>query len=237
MKPFKDESLFRPHSALPTTSPKTLPDFVYAQGNELRNGLRIYARKNLVYFSSGEWLDEYETGNVSQEIQVTVLGENQDPLRYTAYNDQDERKSPVQVLSDGEIVVSDTIDYDNLTAKDGRITIFSIRSRALVSREEYPYDMRGFKVTDSTIDGLSTGINYSPFNDYSGYDLGLNKMGYYGIPDQVTETFIDHTIINSLGFEIDYGDYDTETIMGNCGTPLYSAVFGTDSIAYAGLLR
>jgi len=237
MKPFIDQGLFRPHNPSPTTSPKSLPDYVYAQGVEIRNGLRIYARKSLAYLSSGEWLEEYETGHVSQEITPAVIGENQDILSYALYSDQNERKLPAQVLIDDEIITSDTIDYDPLTTKDGRVTVFAMRQRSLVMREEFPFETRGIKSDNITFLGETTGQSYGPYNDYSGNDLEITRQGYYGIKDKVIETFIDRPLTNSLGYEIDYGDYDTNTKIGTCGTSMFASAFGTDSIAYAGLLR
>ena len=237
MKPFIDEGLFRLHSAMPTTAPKSLPDYVYAQGVELRNGLRIYARKSLAYFSSGEGLEEYETGHVSQEVTPTVIGENQDTLDYKFYSDQDERKTPTQVLDNDEIIVSDTIDYDSQTSKDGRITVFTMRQRALVMREEFPFETRGIKSDNITFLGETSGLSYGPYSDYGGNDLEITRQGYYGIKDKVIETFLDHPLTNSLGYKIDYGDYDTDTKIGTCGTTMFASAFGTDSIAYAGLLR
>lgn len=237
MKPFKDEGQFRSHSSTPTTAPKSLPDYTYAHGVEVRNGLRIYNRKNLAYISSGQWLSEYETGFVSQETNVSILGENGDTLDYAAYNDQDERRTPAQVLDSSEIFMSDTIDYDDSTSKDGRITVFNLNNRSLVMRDEYPFSVRGFKATNDTYSNITSGQNYTPYSDYTGYDLGLVKQGFYGIPDKVTSTFEDHVYTSSLGFSIDYGDYDSNNTIGTCGTPLYSSVFGVDSIAYAGLLR
>ena len=237
MTPFKDEGLFRPHAPLTKTAPKSLPDYVFSQGNEVRNGLRIYNRRNLFYISSGEWLDEYETSYVSHEINPAVIGENRDTLKYTPHNDQDERKTAEEVLNSSEIIASDTIDYFDSTAKDGRITIFSLSARSLIFKEEYPYSTRGIKTDNLTFTGQTSGKRSSTFNDFEGSDLGITRQGYHGAPDNVIETFIDHADTNSLGYQIDYGDYDMEIKMGDCGTSIYSSVFGTDSIAYAGLLR
>ena len=178
-----------------------------------------------------------DDGLIDPGVPITVFGELIDTLDITPFAEWDERRSPVAVLQSDFIIRSQTIDYEDGTYKDGRITVFVPSARSYVSHEETPYQSRGFKVDDETIVGYSVGQVYNPFPDGGESVLGISREGFYGMPPEVTMTFVDRTITDGLGFEIDYGDYDSEYQTGARGTSLYSSEFGTDSIAYAGMKK
>lgn len=236
MKPFNDQGQFKKLPSPQTTSPKFNPSKV-GYGIEIRNGRDLNKRSTSFFISSGRWIEMSSDGIIDHEIQPAVMGELIDPLTYTAYSDQDERKSANQVLESDEIIISQTIDYDPDTNKDGRILIFGLRSRGYVCVEEIPTKTRGINVSNETIFGSSTGFSQDPFLDGGESTLGVTREGFYGKASLVTIPFVDHTITNGLGYQIDTGDYDSEIQTGAFGSILYSSEFGTDSIAYAGLLK
>lgn len=206
-------------------------------GVEIRYGRDIKKRTNQFFISSGQWAEMSDDGLIDQQVAPAVIGELIDPLDITPYTDLNERLSPADIL-EGDVVLSpDTIDYAEGTDKDGRITVFLPSPRSYITNSEIPYQSRGFKAEDETIIGYSVGQIYNPFLDGGASALGISREGFYGIPPEVTMTFVDRTITDGLGFEIDYGDYDNEYQTGAHGTPLYSSEFGTDSIAYAGMKK
>jgi hypothetical protein len=206
-------------------------------GVELRYGRDIKKRSNMFFISSGQWAEMPDDGLIDQGVPITVFGELIDALDITPFAEWDERRSPAAVLESDFIIRGQTIDYEDGTYKDGRITVFVPSARSYVSHEEVPYQSRGFKADDGTIVGYSVGQVYNPFPDGGASVLGISREGFYGMPPEVTMTFVDRTITDGLGFEIDYGDYDSEYQTGTHGTPLYSSEFGTDSIAYAGMKK
>lgn len=236
MTPFYDKGLFNESGPLPTSAPSQ-PNFSVAQGAEIRYGLNIIKRKNIVYISSGQWQENFETNYVDQQVKPNVLGLNQDILDYRPYNEQDERRAPSQVLNDEFITISDTLDYDSLTAKDGRVTVFNISARSYVYRDEIPYTSKGIKINDESIIGVSTGQKTSPFVDYVDVDLGIVRLGYFGAPPVIIETFIDNPQTSSLGSSIDYDDYTLDQERGSCGRSTYSLFSKTDSVSFVGLVR
>ena len=236
MKPFNDQSQFKSLPAPQATAPVFNPSKI-GYGVEIRNGRDINKRGSSFFISSGRWAEMPDDGIIDHEIQPAVIGELIDPIDYKAYSDQDERKSANQVLESDEIIISQTIDYDPETSKDGRILIFGLRSSGYVSVEEIPIKTRGLKVIDETIYGSSTGVSQNPFLDGGESSLGITREGFYGKSSIVTMIFKDSTILNGLGYQIDTGDYNSEIQTGAFGTSLYSSEFGTDSIAYAGLLK
>jgi hypothetical protein len=236
MKPFKDLAQFEQIGTLPSTGPAFSPD-KSGYGVEIRRGRDINKRKNSIFISSGRWAEMGHDGLIDQEQPPLVIGELIDPLRYSAYTDQDQRKTAEQILESGEIIVGQTIDYDPMTDKDGRITVFDIRPRGYVVNEEIPHKTRGIKVTSDSITGIGEGILYNPFLDGGNSELGISREGLYGSRPEVRMPFIDRDIITGLGTQIDTGDFDSESKTGAFGTVLYSSEFGTDSIAFAGLKK
>lgn len=206
-------------------------------GVEIRYGRDIKKRTNQFFISSGQWAEMPDDGLIDQEVKPAVLGELIDPLDITPFTDLNERVTPAEILSNDTLLVAHTIDYAEGTDKDGRITVFLPSPRSYISNIEIPYQSRGLKVEDETIVGYSVGQIYDPFLDGGTSTLGITREGFYAIPPEVTMTFVDRTITDGLGFEIDYGDYDSEYQTGAHGTPLYSSEFGTDSIAYAGMKK
>jgi hypothetical protein len=175
--------------------------------------------------------------NLDQEVLPAVLGETIDPLDYEHFNDVVETKTPAQVLVDEEIIRSNTIDYDAATSKDGRITIFKLSARSYLARDEIPFDARGVKATDESIVGFSVGTRKSPFIDEGESLLGIAKIGYHGITPETRMIFYDTTLTSSLGTTLNYDSFDPNGVYGSFGRDLYSAIFETDSVTYAGMLR
>jgi hypothetical protein len=236
MKPFNDQSQFRT-LPLPESGSNRFNPSKSGYGVEIRRGRDINKRSSNFFISSGRWAEMPNDGIIDQEVSPAVLGELIDSLAFSSYNDQDERKTAEQVLVSDEIIQAQTIDFEPETDKDGRITVFFMRPRGYVSSEEIPIKTRGVKVTDETIFGYSNGISNNAFLDGGSSALGITREGFYGKQSQVTMTFSDNTIENGLGYQIDTGDYDSENQTGAFGSTLYSAEFGTDSIAFAGLLK
>ena len=236
MKPFNDVGNFKQLPSPESTAPSFQPD-KSGYGVEIRYGRDINKRKNYLLISSGQWAEMSNDGEIDQEVRPTTLGQLIDVLEITSFTDQQERKTPIQVLNSGEIIKGQTLDYESETSTDGKITIFEIRPRGYVINEEIPQKTRGPKVATESITGTSVGKSYNPFLDGGASDLGISREGFYGMKQKVTDTFIDRTLTSSLGYTIDTGDYDSEYETGAFGTTLYSSVFGTDSIAFAGLLR
>jgi hypothetical protein len=238
MKPFIEESLFRHYENLPTPVSKSFtPDINFAQGVELRRGRDVYRASSKRFISSGKWTESSNDGLIDQEVQPAVLGETIDPLDYEHFNDVVEIKTPAQVLIDEEIIRSNTIDYDAATSKDGRITVFKLSTRSYLTRDEVPFDSRGVKTNNESIDGYSVGTRKSPFIDEGESLLGITKLGYYGIPPEVKMTFYDTILTSSLGTTLNYDSFDQYGVYGSFGRDLYSAIFETDSVTYAGMLR
>ena len=153
------------------------------------------------------------------------------------FNDQNERKTAQEVLTAEEIIQGQTIDYEGETTKDGRITIFNISPRGYIAREEIPFSSRGFKANNETILGYSEGQSFNPFLDGGDSSLGISREGLYGKSPKSVHVFEDKTPTDGLGYEIDTGDYNEEYQVGARGFELYSSRFGTDSVAFAGLIK
>jgi len=249
MKPFKETGQFKQNEPNPTTAPSFVPSWV-GHGVEIRRGRDLGKRENSLFISSGRWAEMPDDGLIDQQISPAVIGELIDPLDISAYTDQDERKTAEQVLSSAEIISGETIDFFPGTEKDGRSTIFNLSARSYVVREEIPYTVKGIKVFNETILGYSVGTAFNPFFDGGQSDLGLTRDGFYGHPSHVTLSFVDKTLTDGLGFEIDIDNFDfnAEYQTGAFGTPIYSTdvaplsprdspSFRTDSIAYAGLKK
>jgi len=178
-----------------------------------------------------------DDGLIDPEISPAVIGQSIDLLDYVPYEDQNERKTAPEVLTSGQIIVGSTIDFESMTSKDGRITVFNISARGYVFREEVPFSIRGIKVSNDTIMGYSSGKSRNHFLDGGGTGLGVAATGFYGQSPEVSHVFQDKVDVNGLGIQIDTEDYDSEYQTGAFGTSLYSSEFGTDSIAYAGLKK
>jgi hypothetical protein len=236
MKPFYDVGQFKQLPAPTTTAPTFQPSKT-GYGVEIRQGRDMNKRKNSLFISSGQWAEMSSDGMIDQEVKPVNLGQLIDVLDITSFTDQVERKTAEQVLVSGEIIRGQTLDFESETSTDGKITIFEIRPRGYVVNEEIPQKTRGPKVSKESIDGISTGVSYDPFLDGGASELGISREGFYGTKQSVTDIFVDMPLTSSLGYTIDTGDYDSEYETGAFGTTLYSSVFGTDSIAFAGLLR
>lgn len=236
MKPFNDVGKFKYLSSPANSAPSFQPD-KNGYGVEIRQGRDINKRKNYLLISSGQWAEMPDDGIIDQEVKPSTLGQLIDVLDISSFSDQDERKTAVQVLESGVVVRGQTLDYESETSTDGKITIFEIRPRGYVVNEEIPQKTRGPKVLTETVTGISVGISYNPFLDGGASELGISREGFYGLNQKITNTFVDRTLSSSLGYTIDTGDYDSEYETGAFGTILYSSVFGTDSVAFAGLLR
>lgn len=242
MKPFKDTEQFRHdlRSPLSASSSFNSGSFVPSKigyGLEIRRGRDIFARKQSLFISSGRWTEMKDDGLIDQEVPPIVIGQLIDTLDYQSYQDQDERKTATQILESGEVLRAQTIDFDPMTSKDGRITIFDIRPRGYVANEEIPIKSRGIKILNQTISGYSTGEATDPFLDGGASSLGITREGFYGKEKIVVETFEDVTIENGLGFQVDTGDYNSNYKTGASGMILLSSEFGADSYAFAGLLK
>jgi hypothetical protein len=238
MKPYVDESLFHRYENLPTPmSTSFTPDINFAQGVELRRGRDVFRASSKPFISSGRWTEAKNDGIIDQEISPAVLGELIDPLDYSHYNDVVEIKTPSQVLVDEEIVRSNTIDYDASTSKDGRITVFKTSARSYLARDEIPFDARGVKTDNETIEGFSVGTRSAPYIDDGENLLGLAQIGYYGVQPTVQLTYYDALLTSSLGTVLNYDSFDQYGVYGSFGRDLYSGLFETDSVAYAGMLR
>ena len=236
MKPFFDVGQFKTLKPPETTAPRFSPQKI-GYGNEIRNGRDLNKRKFALFISSGKWAEMPDDGLIDQEVSPLVIGQTIDVLDFSPYLEQNERKSAIQVLESGEIISEDSIDFSQQTSKDGRITVFEIRSRGYIDREEIPYKSRGIKVDNSTILGYSVGKSFNPYFDGGDSELGISRTGFYGKEAQVSISYYDHVVENSLGFDIIQGDYVAGTQQGSHGFVLYSSEFGTDSIAYAGFLK
>lgn len=237
MKPFFDNGQFKQLQSPSTSAPNFLP-VKNGYGVEIRNGRDLNKRGNALFISSGRWAEMPNDGIIDQEVPPCVFGQSIDILNISSFTEQTERKTAAQVLESGEIITSDTIDFDPQTSKDGRITVFEMRSRGYVSQEEIPYKIRGIKVETATILGYSVGKHVNPFLDGGQDDLGVVKTGYYGLERDVENLFFyDYTVQNALGFTILSGDYSAAIQRGAHGSILYSSEFGTDSIAFAGLKK
>jgi hypothetical protein len=236
LKPFEDKGQFRQLSAPQTTAPSFSPS-KSGYGVEIRDIKDIFKRKNNIFISAGQWTQTRDNGLIDQQVQPSVLGQNIDPLDFVPFSDENQKKTAVQVLEDDKIISGRTIDFESETSKDGRITVFNIRPRGYVTNEEIPHQTRGIKSYNETILGYSTGRAFNPFRDGGDAALGISRVGFYGKRSEVTLTFADDMIENGLGFVIDVRDYNEEYQTGAFGFPLYSSTYGTDSIAYAGLLK
>ena len=238
MKPFSEPDLFRTYENLPTpVSTSFTPDINFSQGVEIRRGRDVYRASAKPFISSGKWVDSPSDGLIDQEVKPAVLGELIDPLDYASYNDVVEIKTPAQVLVDEEIIRSNTIDYDASTSKDGRITVFNLNVRSYLYRDEIPYNARGLKTSNESVDGFSVGVKKSPFIDEGDSVLGMTKLGYYGMTPEVEIVFFDTVLTSSLGTTLNYDSFDQYGVYGSFGRDLYSALFETDSVTYAGMLR
>lgn len=236
MTPFFDRGQFIELPTPQTNGKKFNPD-KNGSGVEIRYGRDIKKRSSIFYISSGKWTEMQDDGLIDQEIEPGVIGELIDPLGYSPCVDQDERKSATEILESGEIIIGQTLDYEGEANKDGRITVFHIRARGYVSNEEIPQSSRGLKAINETIIGYSVGTTFNPFFDGGESTLGIPREGFYGNRPEATVTFEDRDLLDGLGYQIDTGDYDEEYQTGAFGTILYSSKLGTDSIAFAGLLR
>lgn len=237
MKPFYDNGKFKQLSQPATSAPRFSPA-KNGYGVEIRSGRDLNKRSSALFISSGRWAEMPDDGLIDQEMPPLVLGQSMDPLNITAFTEQDERKTAIQVLESGEIIQSDTIDFDPQISKDGRITIFDLRSRGYVSQEEVPYKMRGVKVESATILGISKGTRFNPFLDGGQDDLGITRTGFYGQKSEVSNLFFyDYVEENDFGFKISSGDYNSDEKHGSFGNSIYSSEFGTDSISYIGLKK
>jgi hypothetical protein len=238
MKPYNDQGTFRYHDT--TVSPISSsfsPDLNFAQGVEIRQGRNVFKASARPFISSGRWLDMQEDGVIDQEVAPSVLGVLIDPLPYVKFNDADERRAPSQILQDEEIVRSDTIDYSDDTSKDGRATVFNLNARSYIFRDEIPLPARGVKINNESIQGYSVGTRFSPYYEDGESILGIVKLGFHGTPSEVVDIYYDTVLTSSLGTKIDYDSFDPLSVYGSFGRDLYSAIFETDSVAYAGLLR
>lgn len=236
MKPFEDKGQFRTHAAPQTSAPASLP-VKSGYGVEIRNIKDIFKRKNNIFVSSGNWIDSHEGDLIDQQVSPAVIGQNIDPLDFVPFSDEKGRKNAPEILEDGKIVTGRTIDYEGETSKDGRISVFNIRPRGYITNEEVPHQTRGVKSYNETILGYSVGLAFNPFRDGGEAELGISRVGFYGKPSEVTLTFVDDMMENGLGFSIDTRDYNDEHQTGAFGFSLYSSKYGTDSVAYAGLLK
>lgn len=236
MKPFEDNGQFRQLPTPATTAPSFLPS-KSGYGVELRDVKDFFKRRNSVFISSGKWLDSSDGGLIDQQVSPVVIGQNIDVLDIVPFSDENEKKTASEILEDDKVLSGRTLDFEGETSKDGRITVFHIRPRGYVTNEEIPHQTRGIKSYNETILGYSTGIAFNPFRDGGESSLGISRVGFYGKNSEVTLTFIDDMIENGLGFSIDVRDYNDEYQTGAFGFPLYSSTYGTDSIAYAGLLK
>ena len=237
MKPFVDRSQFRNDLSIISSPTGSFVPAKIGYGVEIRFGREINKRKNLFFISSGRWAEMPDDGLIDQEVPPISYGQLIDTLVFSAYRDQDERKTADQILVAGEVLRADTIDFDPMTSNDGRITVFEIRSRGYIANEEIPQKSRGIKVTNYAIPGFSTGISKNAFLDGGSSALGITREGFYGKKQEVIDSFEETNLENGLGFLIDSGDYNSENQTGAFGMTLYSAEFGTDSIAFAGLLK
>lgn len=236
MRPFEDRGIFRQLEAPATTSPDFVPS-KSGYGVEIRDIKDIFKRRNSIFISSGKWVETHNNGLINQEVSPIVLGQNIDTLDILPFSDEDGKKTAPQVLNDDKIISGRTLDYEGETSKDGRITVFNIRPRGYVSNEEIPHRTKGIKSYNETILGYSVGKAFNPFRDGGESSLGISRVGFYGKSSEVTLTFVDDMIENGLGFSIDVRDYNDEYQTGAFGFSLYSSTYGTDSIAYAGLLK
>lgn len=236
MKPFIDREKFSTFSRQNVTASRFVPD-KNGYGVEIRRGRDIFRRTNGFFISSGRWSEMKDDGIIDQEVPPLVLGQQIDLLDFVPFSDQSEIKYAPQILESGMVSSARTLDYEGETGKDGRITVFNITPRGYVEKEESPYLSRGVKVTNDTISGYSMGRSRNPFEDGGESELGIPRVGFYGKIPESTLTFIDKIDTNGLGTEIDAGDYDSSYETGAFGTPLYSSLFGTDSIAFAGLRK
>lgn len=236
MKPFRDEGRLRTTDYTQSTSVSFVPD-KNGYGIELRRGRDVFRRSNEIFISSGRWAEMKDDGIIDQEVTPTVLGQLTNALNYEPYQDQNEKISPEKVLESGEIIIRKTIDYEEDTSKDGRITVFNISTRGYIAREEIPFQTRGIKAINETILGYSTGEYFNPFLDGGDSELGVSRVGFYGKSPDTRHVFVDKIDLNDLGIQIDTGDYDSEYETGAFGMSLYSQEFGTDSIAFAGLKK
>jgi hypothetical protein len=238
MKPFYDKGQFRNDLPSPgTTTPAFVPSKT-GYGVEIRYGRDIKKRENSFFISSGKWAEMSNDGLIDQEISPSVIGELIDPLDIVPFADADERKSLTAVLESGEIILGQSIDYEGGANKDGRITVFDIRARGYVVNEEIPFKTRGIKAVDETISGISSGISVFSFLDGGESSLGITREGFYGSKKITTDPFTDREIVNDFNMILDdTGDYDSTESIGTHGFSLYSSEFGTDSVAFLGLLK
>lgn len=237
MKPFKEVGQFRTDLPSPQSSSPSFIPRKTGNGVEIRYGRDLNKRPTIAYISSGKWTEMKDDGLIDQEVSPSVFGELIDIADAQPFTDYNERKSPSQVLLSGEIISGQTIDYEGDANKDGRITVFDIRARGYVVNEEIPFRTRGIKVDDETIDGTSTGSAKNPFLDGGESSLGITREGFYGIEKIVIDPFTDSEIVNDFNMSLDTGDFDAKDINGSHGFSLYSSEFGTDSVAFAGLLK
>lgn len=237
MKPFHDKGKFRNDLPAPqTSSPSFVPRKV-GTGTEIRYGRDLKKRNSIYFISSGKWAEMPDDGLIDQEISPAVIGELIDPLEITGFTDVDERSDASTVLSSGEIIKGKTIDYEGEANKDGRITVFSMRSRSYVSNEEIPVSARGIKVEKYGISGVSNAVSSISFLDGGESPLGITREGFYGIKEEIVDPYVEEIAQDGLGFAIDEGDFSQNDVNGSHGFSLYSSEYGTDSIAFAGMKK
>lgn len=238
MKHFNDKNILGNTRAPQASSPpqKKLPKKI-GYGVEFKTGKDLKNRKTNIFISSGRWTEMPDDGLIDQQSIQLTFGELIDPLEMSPYTEKNERISASDVLKSNEVIKGKTIDYEEETNKDGRITIFDMRARGYVSNEEIPIKTRGIKAENETISGYSVGYSYNPFLDGGASSLGITREGYYGISEEVKNQFADVVQLNSFGFRIDTEDYNENYQGGAHGSILYSSKFETDSIAYYGLLK
>lgn len=237
MKPFKDVGQLRTDLPSPQSSSPSFVPRKTGNGVEIRYGRDLNKRPTIPYISSGKWTEMKDDGLINQEVSPSVLGELIDATDIQPFTDCDERKSPSQVLASGEIIAGQTLDYEGETNKDGRITVFNIRARGYVINEEIPFKTRGIKADNETIAGISVGSAKNPFLDGGESSLGITREGFYGMKKIVNDPFTDREIVNDFNVALDTGDFDARDINGSHGFSLYSSEFGTDSVAFLGLLK
>lgn len=236
MKPFIDRGQFSTIERQFVTASRFVPD-KNGYGVEIRRGRDLFRRTNNFFISSGRWTEMRDDGIIDQEVPPLVLGQQIDILDFSPYLDVNEKKSAPDVLETGFIISAKTLDYEGETCKDGRITVFNLSARGYVEKEEVPYQSRGIKATNDTISGYSVGKSKNPFEDGGASDLGLPKVGFYGMIPDVSLVFVEKNEENGLGIKIDDGEFRKDFETGAHGMALYSSEFGTDSIAFAGLKK
>lgn len=237
MKPFYDKGKFRTDLPEPqSSSPPFLPR-KNGFGVEIRNGRDLKKRNSTMFISSGKWTEMQDDGLIDQQITPGVIGELIDVLDIVPFSDADERKSPESVLNSSELIKGNSIDFEGETNKDGRITVFNVRSRGYVSNEEIPFKTRGIKVESVTITGRCSGVKSDSFLDGGSSTLGITREGFYGEKKVEKDPFSDRILLSDFGTLRDTGDFSTEEIYGTNGFSIYSSEFGIESIAFLGLLK